>query len=194
MYIRNGTIRFKPVRVGFPGSAILARVIRNTLVRYRTVLLTYNFSNAIDYLFCIYCLIPITNSYKSVRSICSWNKNISQFDLETHGQGDGGLIYQIQHAVMMTPSNGNNFARYWPFVREIYRSPVNSPHKGQWCGALMLSSICAWINGSVNNGEAGDLRRNHAHYNVTVIYLNDEYYPGSWLRDIGSDHFSLIDL
>ena len=24
-----------------------------------------------------------------------------------------------------------HFARYWPFVREIHRSPVNSPHKGQ---------------------------------------------------------------
>ena len=35
----------------------------------------------------------------------------------------------------------------------------NSPHKGQWYGTLMLSLICAWINGSVNNREAGDLRR-----------------------------------
>ena len=24
--------------------------------------------------------------------------------------------------------------RYWPFVREIHRSAVNSPHKGQWRG------------------------------------------------------------
>ena len=23
------------------------------------------------------------------------------------------------------------FPRYWPFVRRIHRSPVNSPHKGQ---------------------------------------------------------------
>ena len=35
------------------------------------------------------------------------------------------------------------FPRYWPFVREIHRSPVNSPHKGQWRGALMCSLICA---------------------------------------------------
>ena len=38
-----------------------------------------------------------------------------------------------------------HFPRYWPFVRGIHRSPVNSPHKGQWRGALMLSLICAWI-------------------------------------------------
>ena len=37
-----------------------------------------------------------------------------------------------------------HFPRYWPFVRGIYRSPVNSPHKGQWRGALMFSFICTW--------------------------------------------------
>ena len=31
------------------------------------------------------------------------------------------------------------FSRYWPFVREIHRSPVNSPHKGQLRWALMFS-------------------------------------------------------
>ena len=31
-----------------------------------------------------------------------------------------------------------HFPRYWPFVRGIHRSPVNSPHKGQWRGALMF--------------------------------------------------------
>ena len=60
--------------------------------------------------------------------------------------------------------------RYWPFVRGIHRSPVNSPHKGQWRGALMLSLTCAWINGWVNNDEAGDLTRYRAHYDVTVMY------------------------
>ena len=29
-----------------------------------------------------------------------------------------------------------HFPRYWPFVRGIHRSPVNSHHKGQWRGAL----------------------------------------------------------
>ena len=31
-----------------------------------------------------------------------------------------------------------HFSRYWPFVRGIHRSPVNSPHNGQWRGALMF--------------------------------------------------------
>ena len=65
-----------------------------------------------------------------------------------------------------------HFPRYGPFVRGIHRSPVNPPHKGQWRGALMFSSICAWINGWGNNHEAGDLRRYRTHhYEVIVMYL-----------------------
>ena len=62
-----------------------------------------------------------------------------------------------------------HFPRNWPFVREIHRSPVNCPHKGQWRGALMFSLIYAWINDWVNNREAGDLRRQHGHYDVIVM-------------------------
>ena len=51
-----------------------------------------------------------------------------------------------------------HFPRYWPFVRGIHRWPVNSPHKGQWRGALMFSLIYAWIIGWINTREAGDLR------------------------------------
>ena len=53
----------------------------------------------------------------------------------------------------------------------VGNSPVPSefPYKGQWCWALMFSLICAWINGWVNNGEAGDLRRHRAHYDIIVM-------------------------
>ena len=62
-----------------------------------------------------------------------------------------------------------HFPCYWPFVKGIHRSPVNSPHKGQWHEALTFSLICARINGWVNNREAGDLRRHRAHYDVIVM-------------------------
>ena len=62
-----------------------------------------------------------------------------------------------------------HFPRYWPFVRGIQRSPVNSPHKGEWRGALMFCLIGVWINGWVNNGEAGGLRCHRAHYDVIVM-------------------------
>ena len=48
--------------------------------------------------------------------------------------------------------------------------PVNSPHKGQWRGALMFSLICARINDWVNNREAGDLRRHRGHCDVNVMF------------------------
>ena len=69
-----------------------------------------------------------------------------------------------------------HFPRYWPFVRGIHRSPVNSPHKDQWRGALMWSLICVWINGWVNNREAGDLRPHRVHYDVTVM-ANHHFDP-----------------
>ena len=47
--------------------------------------------------------------------------------------------------------------------------PVNSPHKDQWRGALIFSLICVWINGWVNNREAGDLRCYRGHYDVIVM-------------------------
>ena len=62
-----------------------------------------------------------------------------------------------------------HYLRYWPFVRGIQRSTVNSPHKCQWRRALKLSLIRAWLNGWVNNREAGDLRRHRAHYGVPVM-------------------------
>ena len=62
-----------------------------------------------------------------------------------------------------------HFPRNWPLVWGIHWSPVNSPHKGQWRGVLMFCLICVWINDWVNNREAGDLRRNRAHYDVIIM-------------------------
>ena len=69
-----------------------------------------------------------------------------------------------------------HFRRHWSFARGIHRSPRNSPHKGQWRGALMFSLICVWINGSVNIHEAGDLRCYRAHYDVTVMRVVELYH------------------
>ena len=71
-----------------------------------------------------------------------------------------------------------HFPRYWSFVWRFHQSPVHSPHRGQWRGALMCSLICAWTNSSVTNRDAGDLRRNRAPYDVTAILLgNESRYP-----------------
>ena len=46
---------------------------------------------------------------------------------------------------MMMSSHGHIFCVAGPLCREFtgYRLPVNSPHKGQWRGALIFSLICA---------------------------------------------------
>ena len=70
-----------------------------------------------------------------------------------------------------------HFPRYWPFVRGIHRSPVYSPHKGQWRGALMFTLICARINAWENNREAGDLRRYRTYSDVIVMVHNGPTKP-----------------
>ena len=76
-----------------------------------------------------------------------------------------------------------HFPRYWPFVRGIHRSLVNSLHKCQWRGALVFSLICAWTNSWANNGDADDLRRHRAHHDVIVMGCRR---PGRFCRRRGS--------
>ena len=80
---------------------------------------------------------------------------------------------------MMTSLNGNIFGLLAICAGGNWPVTVNSPHKGQWRGALMSSLICTWINGCVNNLEAGDLRRNSAHYDVTVMIFQIKIINGA---------------
>ena len=62
-----------------------------------------------------------------------------------------------------------HFPRYWLFVRRIHRSPVNSSPKSQWRLTSLISLICTWTHGWVNNRGTGDLRRYRCHYDITVM-------------------------
>ena len=79
--------------------------------------------------------------------------------------GRNGGIMSITHDDVI---KWKHFRRCWPFVWGVHRSPVNSPHKGKWHGALMFSLICSWINGWVSDREAVDLRRHRVHYDTTA--------------------------
>ena len=72
---------------------------------------------------------------------------------------------------MMKSSNGIIFRVLGPLRGEFTghrRIPLTkASDAGLWC--IMCSLICAWINGWVNNREAGDLTRHRAHYDVTVM-------------------------
>ena len=72
---------------------------------------------------------------------------------------------------MMTSSNGNIFRVAGHLCGE-FTDPRWISAQGQWRGALMFSLICAWIDGCVNNREAGDLRRHRAHYDVIVMIVS----------------------
>ena len=87
---------------------------------------------------------------------------------------------------MMTSSNGNIIRvtgplcgeftghRWLPLTKPVTQSfAVNSPHKSQWRRALIFSLIWAWANGWVNIRKAGDLRHHPAHYDVTVMNIEN---------------------
>ena len=83
--------------------------------------------------------------------------NLLMFDFICSQRKLEATTYKFVYS-MMTSTNGN-FAV----------SPANSPHKGQWRGALVFSFIPAWTKEWVNNQDAGGLRRHRAHYDVTVM-------------------------
>ena len=113
--------------------------------------------------------------------IAFWSRDYRELRYDTPSEdgiclgtcGNDGLSDVVERNPKLFPHDDvikwKHFPRNWPFVRGIHRSPVNSPHKGQWRGALMFSFICVRINDWVNNREAGDLRRYCAHYDVIVM-------------------------
>ena len=74
------------------------------------------------------------SSTSHVYGLAIWSKHAgaAQYDMWRKGNVVHDDVIKWKH-----------FPRYWPFVRGIYRSPMNSPHKGQLCGALMFSLI--WV-------------------------------------------------
>ena len=77
---------------------------------------------------------------------------------------------------MVTLWNGNIFG-VTPFVRGIHRwiPRTKASDAELWC--FLWSA--PWINGWVNNREAGDLRRHRAYYDVDVMHQQYWYWPSS---------------
>ena len=70
--------------------------------------------------------------------------------------------------LMMTSSNGNIF-RVTGHLYGEFTGPGDVPTQRPVTRSLMFSLICVWINGWINNREAGDLRRYRGHYDVSVM-------------------------
>ena len=99
--------------------------------------------------------------------------------------------------VLICVQEWNSVVSGWRHQMETFSALLamcagNSPHKGQWCGALMFSLICVWINGWVNNREAGDLRRYRAHYDVIVMMSFPNRNDWSWWRHLGRRALSAL--
>ena len=90
-------------------------------------------------------------------------------------------------SIHMTSSNGNIFRVTGPLCGEFAGHRWIPPHKGQWRGTLMFSLLCAWINGWINNPEAGDLRRLQAHYDVIVMKYQESHLCGNFPSSAGKN-------
>ena len=77
---------------------------------------------------------------------------------------------------MMTSSNRNIFRITGPLWGEF------TSHR--WHGALMFSLIYAWTHDWVNNRDTFDVRRHHAHDDVSVMIVkyNKCWWPGDTKR------------
>ena len=97
-----------------------------------------------------------------------WTVNLVD-RLHTKWQQLGWLPSQsVPSPFMMTSSNGNIF-RVTGHLCGEFTGPRWIPHTKASDAELWCFLCCLWINSWVNKGEAGDLRRRRAHYDVTVM-------------------------
>ena len=132
--------------------------------------LTDQYVGVVDRIYCCHVTTPLPSLHQS---IC--------LDyLLYHRLNFGANFMNLDTCLQDNGFHNNVFKSWWRHQMETFYAllglcagnspvPVNSPHKGQWRGALMFSVICAWINDWVNNREADDLRRHCGYYDVSVM-------------------------
>ena len=87
---------------------------------------------------------------------------------------------------IMTTSNGNIFLVTGPLCRKFTGHLWIPRTKVSGVGLWYFLWSAPWINGWVNNHEAGDLKRYHAHYDVIVMVCN--------ICCIGPCHYNLFGI
>ena len=132
-----------------------------------------------------------TKFHEFLHFLCETNHGIITFHI---------TLSLVQRSLAWNPVENSWKLAWWRHQMETFSAllalcagnslvPVNSPHKGQWWGALVISLIYARIKDWVNNREAGDLRRHRGHYdvNVTIHWWGISasghcryYYPGTF--------------
>ena len=115
------------------------------------------------------------NNLSDKHSSCRWFDTPWRFSGFTAMNSWSGYVGVMSDhwgplCVKMTSSNGSIFRVTGPLCGEFtahwWIPRTNASHAELWCFLWFF----AWIKGWVNNREAGDLRRNHAYYDVIVMY------------------------
>ena len=89
------------------------------------------------------CIHGVSDEFHSGWITHVWN-------IRWHSIADIWLYHKGELSTHDDVIKWKHFPRHWPFVRGIRRSPL-------------------WINGWVNDREAGDLKRYRTHYDVTAM-------------------------
>ena len=154
-------------------------------VKVRLILEVWRYWYGIEKLAALLALCkgsPDFQLYRDLMFLCCWSEQAAEQMVELPAIWDTMMLITLMICIQkLKYPDGfifhnhddaikwKNFPRYWPFVRGIHRSPVNSPHKGQWRGALKFSlcDLCL-------NREASHLRSYLAHYDVFVMMMVSE--------------------
>ena len=100
-----------------------------------------------------------------------WHVRVSSWKQFNHGSVWGQCLSTLLLIIMVDVIKWKHIPRYWLFMMGIHQSMVDSPHKDQWCWALIFSLICGWSYCWANNQDNGDLRWYRAHYDVTIMIM-----------------------
>ena len=147
----------------------------STIKRFFRSLFKYHFIYTMFTLCSVYsfvgttCFMNRNNIFNSCRFVTIWLwLGPKPFSLSLHAFLDIAWILFLYDDVI----KWKHFSALLAIC--VGNSPVTAEfptQKGQWRGALIFSLISAWINCWENNREAGDLRRRHAPFDVTVKLL-----------------------
>ena len=103
------------------------------------------------------------------RKWCAWILQELWYNYTKQSMTKQCMFCRIYLTLHIDVIKWKHFPRHRPFVRGIHRSRVDSPHRGQWRGALMFSLIRAWKSSWANNRDVNDLIHRRAHDDVAVM-------------------------
>ena len=107
---------------------IMIHIQTTFLYYYITVLFIWKCAEQQRVIHLEYCLLINSEQFENANGLLFITKDV----LSCHTCMCHHILAQL---VLLTQHDDvikwKHFPRYWPFVRGIHRSPVNSPHKGQ---------------------------------------------------------------